>query len=231
MRYNPPQTVDISAEPIMPFASPPPQVRSFRLVIRQTIGVDIFLLFISLLTAVLFSSAIGVMDGTNDLGTLMLRPPRWFLFFACAIVPGFYLFIDGLSALSNPRVLPFARSQAAMKAIYAKRIHLLLLAFYFIAILVALCWSAPSMVLASKFFVAAVFAIALYALGQSIPSRRLSFIVSGILFLVVLIATQTFIVFRLEAEASRANKEALGDVVPSDDLPGAIEPPKNSKDP
>ena len=88
----------------------------------------------------------------------------------------------------------------------------MLLAFYFTAILVALCWSALTMVLVSKIFVSAIFAFALYALGQSIPSKRLSFVVSGILFLVVLIATQAFILMRLEANAGKASQDVLNEL-------------------
>jgi len=91
---------------------------------------------------------------------------------------------------------------------------MLLLAFYFTAILAALCWSALAMPLASKIFVSAIFSFALYSLGQSIPSKRMSFMVSGILFLVVLVATQAFIVMRLEADASKANQTVLDELVP-----------------
>ena len=38
--------------------------------------------------------------------------------------------------------------------------------------------------------------------------------VSGILFLVVLVATQAFIVMRLEADASKANQTVLDELVP-----------------
>ncbi|PZO60693.1 MAG: hypothetical protein DCF15_01710 [Phormidesmis priestleyi] len=67
------------------------------------------------------------------------------------------------------------------------------------------------MLLVSKIFVSAIFALALYSLGQSIPSQRLSFIISGILFLIVLVGTQVFIVRRLEADSSKASQELLND--------------------
>ncbi len=210
MRYSPPSTVDIPAEPSANASSP--QQITVASVIWQSLMVDIVLLGISLLMGLLFNSAVGVVEGTNDLGSLMLRPAPWFIYLVCAIGPLVYLLVDAVTALSNPAALPFARSSVSLKAIYAKRIHLLLLAFYFTSILVALCWSAPSMLLTSKLFVSAVFGIALYALGQSIPSQRLSFLVSGILFMVVLITTQVFIVTRVQADANKAGQEALDEL-------------------
>ncbi|MEL6938141.1 MAG: hypothetical protein AAFO84_03000 [Cyanobacteria bacterium J06598_1] len=209
MRYDPPHTVDVSAEPLRPFQPPVVTPVDPRSAITQSLSVDAVLLALSLLLGVLFSSAISAVDVSGIENVQTLKPPHWFIFGACALPSLIWVFIDGLSALSNPAVLPFARSKVAMKALYAKRFHWLLLGFYFTAILVALCWSAFSMLLVSKIFVAAVFAIALYALGQSIPSRRMSFVLSGILFVVVLVTTQAFIVLKLEADAERANQEAL----------------------
>ncbi len=210
MRYSPPSTVDISTEPAAN-ASASKQI-SVVSVIWQSLVVDIFLIGISLLMGLLFSSAVGVVEGTNNLGSLMLRPAPWFIYLVCAVGPLIYLLVDVVSTLSGPAALPFARSSAGLRAIYAKRVHLLLLAFYFTSILVALCWSAPSMLLTSKLFVSAVFGIALYALGQSIPSQRLSFVVSGILFMVVLVTTQVFIVTRVQADANKAGQEALDEL-------------------
>lgn len=215
MRYSPPPTVDISAKSARPL-SPVPRGTNLGSAIGQSLSVDIFFIGVSLVLGLLFSSAVGVVESTNDLGSFMLRPPSWFIYFVCAVGPILYLFVDALSALSNPAALPFARTSAGMKAIYTKRVHLLLLALYFTSILVALCWSAPSMLLTSKLFVSAVFGIALYALGQSIPSRRLSFIVSGILFMVVLVTTQIFIVARLEADANRASQQVLDELANPD---------------
>ena len=216
MRYDPPHiphTVDVSAERLTPFEPPIVQPSDARSAISQSFGVDVFLFFVSLLAGVLFSGAISAIDTSsfsNGVANVsVLIPPRWFIFAVCAFPSVVWLFLDSLSALSNPATLPFARSKAGMKAVYARRIHLGLLAFYFTAILVALCWSAFSMLLVSKLFVASVFAIALYALGQSIPSRRLSFIVSGLLFVVVLVTTQAFIVMKLEADSQRATEESL----------------------
>lgn len=209
MRYEPPHTVDISAQSLEPYQPPVQESVDTRSAITQSLGADIFLVVVSLLVGVLFASAVSAVDVTGIDNVGRYKPPLWFIFFSCALPAAMWVFVDGLSAMSNPAVLPFARSKPAMKALYAKRFHLLLLAFYFTAILVALCWSAFSMLLFSKIFVSAVFAIALYALGQSVPSRRLSFILSGILFVVVLVATQAFIVLKLEADSERANQEAL----------------------
>ena len=65
----------------------------------------------------------------------------------------------------------------------------------------------------SKIYLAIVFAIAIYALGQSIPSTKLSFLLSGALFVVVLLATQTFIITKTQTEAEQAGealRERLG---------------------
>jgi len=218
MPYNSPSphTVDIDAtESATSFQRPLSHPAEIRSVVSQSLSVDAFAVFVSLLLGVLLSGAVGAVKVTEDIAALPVLPPRWFIFGACVVPALLWVFVDVLSALSNPAVLPFARSRAGVKAVYAKRMHLLLLAFYFTSILVALCWSALPMLLVSKIFVAAVFAIALFALGQSIPSRRLSFIVSGILFLVVLFTTQAFIVLKLEADSTRANQEVLNELNPS----------------
>ena len=209
MPYKSPHTVDIPVQAAESSPQPEPEFAhsmGIREAISQSIVVDVVLVAASLLLGVILSGAVAVSETLN---VSLIRPPLWFIFLSCVLPSVLWLFVDVLSALSNPAVLPFARSRVAMKGLYAKRMHLLLLAFYFTSILVALCWSAYSMLLISKIFVAAIFAIALFALGQSIPSRRMSFIVSGILFLVVLITTQAFIVMKLEADSVRVNQEAL----------------------
>ncbi|MEL6603601.1 MAG: hypothetical protein AAFP20_10310 [Cyanobacteria bacterium J06614_10] len=216
MPYRAPHTVDIPApkpintmhpptSPTSPTSSKTPRGA----VVGQSISVDVVVLLLSALLGVILSGAVNAITTTSTVDISMVKPPLWFVFVACVLPSALWLFVDTLSALSNPMVLPFARSRRAMKALYAKRMHLLLLFLYFTSILVALCWSAFSMLLVSKIFVSAVFAIALFALGQSIPSRKLSFLVSGILFLVVLIATQAFIILRLESDSARASQEAL----------------------
>lgn len=208
MRYDdPPHTVDISAEPLQPFQAPIVRPLTKRRVIAQSFGVDIFLAVLSVLVGVLLSGTVNAIDVTGIENVGVLRPPTWFIFAACTLPPAIWLFVDTLSTVMNPAALPFARARTAMKAVYAQRLHFLLLALYFTAILVALCWSAFTMLLVSKLFIAAVFAVALYALGQSIPSRRLSFVLSGLLFLAVLVTTQSFIV--LKADSNRAAQEAL----------------------
>jgi hypothetical protein len=225
MRNYPPHTVDISAEPVSAFAPPvtePRQNKDLSSAVRQSLIVDGFLVFVSLLLGLLFSGAIGAVDTPTAREGVLLLPPQWLIFAICALPALLCLLLDALSMLSNPAALPFARSKNSMQASYANRVHLILLAFYFTAILVALCWSALTMPLLSKLFVAAIFGFALYSLGQSIPSKRLSFIVSGILFLVVLIATQVFIVMRLNADASKASQESLQELAVPE---GAQAPP------
>ncbi len=217
MRHPSPHTVDISAEPVSTFDSSavPPRDphRKMDSVVWQSLGIDFFLIFISLLVGLLFSGTIRAVVAPANLERALFVPPQWLIMVACALPALLCLLIDALSTVSNPVALPFARSKLSTQAVYAKRFHLMLLAFYFTAILVALCWSALTMVLVSKIFVSAIFAFALYALGQSISSKRMSFVVSGILFLVVLIATQAFIVMRLEASSSKASQDVLNELV------------------
>ncbi len=225
MRRSSPQTVDISAEPMSGFApaaaqpkdlQPRDLKRDFKVAVRRSLGIDAFLVSISLLVGVLCSIAVGAIvlpaDTAGDLGRAFFLPSQWLVVAICLLPSLLFVLLDGLSATSNPAALPFARSKSSMQAIYASRVHLLLLAVYFTAILMALCWSALLMPLVSKMFVAAIFSFALYALGQSIPSTRMSFIVSGILFLVVLMLTQAFMVLRLEADAGKASQKVLDEL-------------------
>lgn len=217
MRNSSPQTVDISAQPLSGFTPAVVQQRDLSVAVRHSLGVDIFLIFASLLIGVLFSTAIGALTLPAELASSAGRdlyiPAPWLIVFVSALPALLFTAVDGLSAASNPVALPYARSRTSRQAIYANRVHVVLLALYFAAILVALCWSAIAMPLISKIFVSAIFSFALYALGQSIPSTRMSFIVSGILFLVVLIATQAFIVMRLEASSGKATQSVLDELV------------------
>lgn len=216
MKPSSPQTVDVPAESLSGFTPPIVQQRDLSNAVRKSLGVDFFLIATSLMVGVLFSTAIGAVilpaDVISSVGRAFFVPPLWLVMLLCLLPAGLFTMLDSLSATSNPAALPFARSKSSTQAIYASRIHLLLLAFYFTAILAALCWSALSMPLVSKMFVSAIFSFALYALGQSIPSTRMSFIVSGVLFLVVLILTQAFIVLQLESNAGKASKKVLDEL-------------------
>ena len=220
MKQSSTQTVDVSAQSMSGYTSAAVQPRNLKrdtgIAVRKSLSVDFFLIFISLLVGGLFSIAVGAVvvpaDINGDLGNAFFLPPQWLIVAICLLPALLCTLLDSLSAASNPIALPFARSKSSRQAIYANRIHLLLLAFYFTAILTALCWSALSMPLISKMFVAAIFSFALYALGQSIPSTRMSFIVSGVLFLVMLTLTQVFIVLRLETDAGKASQKVLDDL-------------------
>lgn len=214
-----PHTVDISAESVSPstFGTAVAQTRNYSEAARQSLAIDAVLLLLSLMLGGLFSIVASSINLPADVSSnVPLLPSAWLLVFMCSAPALLWGFIDILSTLSNPAALPYARSQSSRQAIYFQRIHTLLLGFYVTAIVVALCWSAVAMPLVSKLFVSAIFSFALYALGRSIPSRRNSFIVSGILFLVVLIATQVFIVMRLEADAGVANQRVLNELVDPD---------------
>lgn len=211
MRQPSPPLVDIPAASVITVSPSASQPDYFRPAIKQTLGVDGFLIFVSLLIGVLLGGSLDSIAVAADLNKAALIPSFGWVVSICGLPALIFLFVDILSALSNPAVLPFARSRTGLKKVYAKRLHLLLLAGYFAAILVALCWSAIDMMLVSKIFISAVFAFALYALGQSIPSRRLGFAVSGVLFLVVLLGIQMFIVTAQKVDPNRANQDDFGE--------------------
>ena len=229
MRYSPPQVVDIMAEPVTPAGSTPRPQRSSAIhrAVIYSLGIDISLLVLMLAISAVFIGTATMADAASTLYSPLVKPPRLLFPILAVLPPLCFLSKDVFSAVRNPEALPFARSRNSRLAIYTSRVHTHLLAFYFCSILAALCWSAPSMVMFSKLFVSAVFSIALYALGRSIPSRKMSFLVSGVLFVVMLIATQVFIVLRLEADTVRANQEVLNGVrVQPADLSGEIIPPE-----
>ncbi|NEP16935.1 MAG: hypothetical protein F6J97_08505 [Leptolyngbya sp. SIO4C1] len=174
-----------------------------------SLGVDILLVIVSGIAAYLFSSAIAMANTTDAIQVTLLSPPLWLVLATVLIGPVWFLLLDVVNLLNNRLMLPFAGSQRRAQRIYANRVHLFLLALYFNAILVALCWSAPAMPLFSKLFLSAVFAIAIYAMGQSIPSTKLSFVISGLLFVIVLVATQAFIIYKMQAEAEEAQQQLI----------------------
>ncbi|MEO0539939.1 MAG: hypothetical protein AAFZ80_03630 [Cyanobacteria bacterium P01_A01_bin.105] len=181
--------------------------RSTSSLVIPSLVVNLVILLVAVVAAVLFSRTIGLAQTSEVLRQTLIAPPSWMVVATLLLVPMWYLILDGMSSMGNRLRLPFAGSQQRAKRIYAGRVHLVLLGFYFNAILVALCWSAAAMPLFSKLFLAAVFAIAIYAMGQSIPSTRLSYLVSGILFVIVLVATQAFIIFKMQAEAEATGEE------------------------
>ncbi|MEM1255277.1 MAG: hypothetical protein AAGI69_22800 [Cyanobacteria bacterium P01_H01_bin.21] len=184
------------------------------------LGADLVILLVAIVAAFLFSQAISLAMSSESINQTLQAPPRFLIVVSSLIVPLFFMALDGLNAAGNRLKLPFAGSRKRAQQIYARRIHLGLLALYFNAILVALCWSASAMPVMSKIYLAGVFAIAIYALGQSIPSTKLSFTLSGVVFVVVLLATQTFIITKTQAEAEQAGQELrqrLGGDVPEQD--------------
>jgi len=181
--------------------------RSTSSLVVPSMAINLLIFLVAVVAAVLFGRTINLAQSSVVLRETLIAPPQWLMLATLLIVPTWYLILDGMSSMGNRLRLPFAGSQQRAKRIYASRVHVVLLAFYFNAILVALCWSAAAMPLFSKLFLAAVFAIAIYALGQSVPSTRLSYILSGILFVIVLVTTQAFIVYKMQAEAEATGEE------------------------
>lgn len=171
------------------------------------LGVDLLILLVAAIAAFLFSQAVSLALSSEAINQTLQAPPRLLVIVSSVIIPVFYIFIDMFNSAGNRLKLPSAGNRQRVQRIYARRIHLGLLALYFNAILVALCWSASAMPVMGKIYLAAVFAIAIYALGQSIPSTKLSFTLSGILFIIVLLTTQTFIITKTQAEAEQAEAE------------------------
>ena len=187
--------------------------RTAQLPVVPVLGVDLLIVLVAAITAFLFSQAINLALSSESINQVLQAPPQILVIVSSLVVPVGYMAVDLLHAANNRLKLPFAGSRKRAQQIYARRIHLGLLALYFNAILVALCWSASAMPVMSKIYLAIVFAIAIYALGQSIPSTKLSFLLSGALFVVVLLATQTFIITKTQTEAEQAGealRERLG---------------------
>lgn len=183
------------------------KTRTAPIPVVPALGVDLIILLVATVAAFLFSQAVNLALSSESINQTLQAPSKLLVVLTSVIIPVFYIAMDGLNAANNRLKLPFAGSRKRAQNIYARRIHLTLLAMYFNAILVALCWSASAMPVMSKIYLAAVFAIAIYALGQSVPSTKLSFTLSGILFVIVLLATQTFIITKTQSEAEQAGQE------------------------
>ncbi|MEO0458824.1 MAG: hypothetical protein AAF152_19900, partial [Cyanobacteria bacterium P01_A01_bin.114] len=175
--------------------------------VTPSFGVDALLLLVAGIAAYLFGGAIKMAKASDVIGQVLSAPPVWLIVASILLMPVWFLMFDLVNLASNRLKLPFAGTQQRAQRIFAKRTHLFLLSLYFNAILVGLCWSAPAMPLFSKLFLSAVFAIAIYAMGQSIPSTKLSFVLSGILFTIVLIASQSFIIYKMQVEEAAAEQE------------------------
>ncbi|MBE9065472.1 hypothetical protein IQ260_02260 [Leptolyngbya cf. ectocarpi LEGE 11479] len=183
------------------------KTRTAPISVVPVLGVDLLIALVAAIAAFLFNQAVNLALSSESINQNLQAPPAFLVVGSSLAIPLVYIVLDVLNAAGNRLKLPLAGSRKRAQQIYARRIHLGLLALYFNAILVALCWSASAMPVMSKIYLAAVFAIAIYALGQSIPSTKLSFTLSGVLFVIVLLATQTFIITKTQAEAEQAGEE------------------------
>lgn len=185
---------------------------------KASLAIDGILLLAAGVAAVLFSQGIAL-AATSDVFQRMTAnlegwflPPQWLVVLLALLPPGIQLGLDVSNLSRRPRRLPCAGNRSRAGQIYAKRVHVCLLALYVDAILMTLCWSASAMPLVSKLFVASMLALAIYAVGQSIPSTRLSFWVSGILLATVLGGTQVFMSTQLRAQEEAAEQQLLQEV-------------------
>jgi hypothetical protein len=200
------QLNNLSTYPEMPregVAAP----RSATSAILPSLAVDLVVIAVTAIAAYLFNQTIGLAEASEALQRTLQAPPHLLITLSILLIPAWYLAIDIINTLGNKLKLPFAGNDKRIQRVLAGRVHLVLLSLYFNAILVALCWSAAAMPIFSKLFLSAVFAVAIFALGKSIPSTKLSFLLSGILFLIVLIATQAFIIFKMQAEEEAAREQ------------------------
>ena len=198
------------------------KTRTAHIPVVPVLGIDLLIVVVAAAAAFLFDQAVNLALSSESINQMLQAPSRALIVLSSLVIPVVYMAMDGLNAAGNRLKLPLAGSRKRAQQIYARRIHLGLLALYFNAILVALCWSASAMPVMSKIFLAAVFAIAIYALGQSIPSTKLSFTLSGVLFITVLLTTQTFIITKTQAEEEQAAQELrqrLGGEAPEEAAP------------
>jgi hypothetical protein len=181
--------------------------RSATSAVLPSLAVDLIVLVVTAIAAYLFNQTIGLAEASAELQRTLQAPPHLLVTLSILLIPTWYLVIDIINTLGNKLKLPFAGNGKRVQRVLAARVHLVLLSLYFNAILVALCWSASAMPIFSKLFLSAVFAVAIFALGKSIPSTKLSFLLSGILFLIVLIATQAFIILKMQAEEEAVRQQ------------------------
>lgn len=166
---------------------------------------------------------VSLVNSGLGLQVAMITPPQHLIFFTVAAVALTFVLLDSVRALVLPSRLP-THSVKGAKAVYARRLHWFLAAFFFDAMVIALSWSAAEMPMVSKFFIAAVLALALYAVSQSVPSLKLSFWLASGLFVAVLAVTQAFILLSLRM-AEQAPEKPIQQTSRLRTLPkGAVDP-------
>lgn len=165
--------------------------------VANSLYIDLAFLLVASVMGYGLGYIISLVNSGLGLQIAMIAPPQRLMFFSVASVALVFLLLDSFRAIALPSRLP-ARSAKRAWSIYTRRLHWFLAAFFFDAMVIALGWSAAEMPVVSKFFIAAVFALALYASSRSIPSLRLSFWLMSGLFLAMLAATQAFILLSLQ---------------------------------
>ena len=113
--------------------------RTAQLPVVPVLGVDLLIVLEAAITAFLFSQAINLALSSESINQVLQAPPQILVIVSSLVVPVGYMAVDLLHAANNRLKLPFAGSRKRAQQIYARRIHLGLLALYFNAILVALC--------------------------------------------------------------------------------------------
>ncbi len=165
-------------------------------VLIKTFSADTAILLSGWLLSASASWSIGTISVPYKRAALLL-PPQWLMFVVCLLLPSVWLAVDAVKALSYPQSLPFAGLPSVLKKVYEERFHWLLLSFFFVTTLMLLCWAATEMLLVSKLFVSAMFAIALRSLDQRMRSRRRSLLVSSLLFFGLFTIVQVMIMTQL----------------------------------
>ena len=113
------------------------KTRNAPISVVPVLGVDGLILLVAAIAAFLFSQAISLALSSEAIGRTLEAPPQLLVIGSSVIIPLVYMVMDISNSLGNRLKLPFAGNRKRTQQIYARRIHLGLLALYFNAILVA----------------------------------------------------------------------------------------------
>ncbi|NEQ30894.1 MAG: hypothetical protein F6K04_07815 [Leptolyngbya sp. SIO4C5] len=123
-----------------------------------------------------------------------------FALVASAVV---FLLQDILRLFSPRLCLPLEYSTAKANSIYWQRLQISLLAVSFSLILITVGVAFPRMVLVSRLFIAAIFALTILAVRKSIPAAKVGFITSVGIFIATVVTI--FVVKATVASEAQSN--------------------------
>ena len=132
------------------------KTRTAQIPVVPALAVDFLIVLVAAIAAFLFSQAVNLALSSEAINQTLQAPPQLLVVVSSLMIPVIYIVLDVMNAAGNRLKPPFAGRRKRAQQIYDRRIHLGLLALYFNAILVALCWSASAMPVMSKIYLAAV---------------------------------------------------------------------------